>query len=1224
MDFKKIIKEASFLTLIVATILMSGCGKEGEKIKNRTLVLEEREGFPLMNKDEKSLILGTAPAAEFVGEEWDNLKVQKINKLPARSFFVSFSSEEKAAAFADAKNFLMEENKKKFEEERWLETIDDKKAFLSLNGEWKFKWVKNPKQASFSFANPNYDVTSWSKFPVPANWGYHQYAKEVQQVRKYYGKEPRKIFPTYGTTIYLNRGNEFFDLNDPKQVKRIPGYDDISRNQPNVPHVYNPVGSYRKELVISKTWESKRVVLNVGGVRSGVYLWVNGKPVGYSQDSKTEAQFDITKEVKFGKKNTIAMQVFKWSDGVYLEDQDFWRIAGFERDVYLSAVPKAHLFDYAFKSKIYGKKVGFGLQLTLANTSEETKNHLIKIKLSDPKDGKVIYEKEFKKIAVAGKNMKVLLHEKNLGKKIKLWNAQTPNLYRLQISSEVDGESEYIEKWVGFRSISTKERQFWINGEPVLVKGVNHHEHDPESMHTISRKSMIEDVLLMKKNNLNFVRNSHYPKTPYWYELCDRYGLFVVDEANVESHGTGYDADKTLANKPGWKEAHVLRIRKMAERTKNAASVVIWSFGNEAGYGTNFTASSEHLSKMTFMKRPLIYERADINSPDIDIASRMYTYVDRMGEVMKRVRDKPLILVEYAHAMGNSVGALDEYFEIFRGDARVSGGMIWDFVDQGVWRWNTAQQKPMFVYGGGFVGIGQTDNFCLNGLVAPDRKPNPHLTQVRHIYSELDVEKKSVSKRGLLLTIKNEEVETGFDRVAYDLEYEVLQDGFLVAKGEQKNITFSARKKNVLINQIRLPIFSKASKQAEYKENAETIVNVLFYRKFSEKNNSFLKGDKYLCKKEQVVLSDAEVLKSVKVKKSRKEKMFAEAMKGTLSVETNKELGEWKILGKMAGNAKPFEIIFDYKKGRLANFSVGGKKLFSKPMKLNFWRSPNDNERAEKNYKKVVAKQWKNWERFAKTKVSLSKEDSLVTVKVVTRIPAINSKTGKPSGENLAEVETLFKVNGGGLVLVNNVYSPFGNVGSKQEFASDMSRFGMKTEWVKGFDNMRWYGRGPEESYQDRKNSIAVGLYAGKVLDQYYPYIRPQETGNKTDVRWMALENEAAKVSVLVTGVKGKMVEKADYDKQSYLEINASKYRLADLENKTNAVELKPQQNTELFVDYKQRGVGGEESWGSNPLDKYRLQTEKRYQYAFVLFPLDTDESSESYSLISKAFKKLF
>ena len=1017
----------------------------------------------------------------------------EINKEPARATFFPYESVKVAKTGESANS----------------------KNFQSLNGDWKFHWVRNPNDRPTDFYKNDYDDSKWVDFPVPANW-------EING---------------YGIPIYVNHPYEF--TKDP--------------NPPDVPDDYNPVGSYREKFNIPKTWDDRRIVLHFGAVKSAFFLWINGEKVGYSQGSKLPAEFDITNYVKPGE-NLLAIQVYRWSDGTYLECQDFWRISGIERDVYLYAEPKVRIADFWAKTPMDAsfKNGEFTLDLSLENGIAKDQTTKVKVELHDV-EGKKVYS-QTKRVKLESFGKSELVFEKSI-LKVKPWTAETPNLYQLTITlSKGYSVLEVITDKIGFRTVEIKGGQLLVNGQPILIKGVNRHEHDPNTGHVISHALMEEDIKLMKQFNLNTVRTSHYPNDTYWYELCDKYGLYVIDEANIESHGIGYHPDRTLGNKPSWKTAHITRIERMVERDKNRPSVIIWSMGNEAGDGVNFVAGSDWIHDQD-PSRPVHYERALENS-HVDMYTPMYTSIDRIKEWASVPRKRPLILCEYMHAMGNSLGGMQDYWDAIRSYKHLQGGAIWDWVDQGLAE-KDADGETYYAYGGDY-GPPETPsdgNFLINGLIQPDRKPNPHFYEVKKVYQNFWVKPVDLSNFKVQLINENFFI----DSKDYQIIWKVKADGNVLEKGELNNINIQPQ------GTIEVTIPVKGSLD---KSNMEYFLEVEFYTKKS----TDLIPKNFLVAWDQFKLPQYNRLEQV----TAMGKITAEDSDKSISI-----LGEG------------FIIVFDKITGQIAKWEVAGKDLVSKGLRPNFWRAPIDNDFGSNVPKRMGV--WRTASQDYEVESISSKilNDNEFVVEVKNRYPVLTSYS-----------KTIYKILGNGDIAVNHNIIPGDN---KLPY---LPRFGMVMELPKQFDELTWYGRGPHESYWDRKASTKVGLFIGKVIDQYHPYVRPQENGNKTDVRWATLQNKDGD-GLMILG--------------DSLSINVSHFRLSDWDNgnvgSANASstgnirttkqqwhtdDMKPGDFVNLHIDYKQMGVGGRNSWGAQPLDKYQLPV-KAYSYEFIIRPVNAE-----------------
>ncbi|MEM1407188.1 MAG: glycoside hydrolase family 2 TIM barrel-domain containing protein, partial [Bacteroidota bacterium] len=619
---------------------------------------------------------------------------------------------------------------------------EESKNYKSLNGKWAFNWVSDPNDRPEEFYKNEYSVEGWDEIKVPANI-------EMEG---------------YGIPIYLNHPYEFTK----------------NPNPPEIPEDWNPVGSYVKYIVLDESWvnDEERVVMHFGAVKSAIYLWVNGKYIGYSQGSKTPAEWDITSYLANGK-NRFAFQVFRFSDGNYLECQDFWRLSGVERDVFLFKTPRVFVSDWKAESTLANNYQDgkFALDLKVKNTSDKKFSGTIKINLKNDKGQSVLSKKN--KIQLNTSEAKVITSS-NIINNVKPWSAEIPTLYSLEITLN----DRVIKKRIGFRSVEIKNAQLLINGKSILVKGANRHEHDPVTGHYVSRQLMEKDVKLMKSLNINSVRTSHYPNDPYWYELCDRYGLYVVDEANIESHALGaakqrsYDASRHIADNPEWELAHLDRIQRMYERDKNHPSVIMWSMGNECGDGINFIKGYEWLKSKD--ARPVVFEQAHLKA-HTDIYTPMYASISELKNYAKHnYHQRPLIQCEYAHAMGNSIGNLQDYWDVIEEYPKLQGGFIWDWVDQGIEKF-TEEGARYFGYGGDFEpdSVRNDNNFCVNGIVNPDRILNPHAFEVRYVYQNFKAQ--LLNKQPLEVLIKNEFAFKSYQGMK--LQWEILANGELKANG---------------------------------------------------------------------------------------------------------------------------------------------------------------------------------------------------------------------------------------------------------------------------------------------------------------------------------------------------------------------------------------------------------------------------------------------------------
>jgi len=1016
--------------------------------------------------------------------DWENQKVIGINKLPAHCTLMPF---------ADTKTAI-ENNKNK------------SPYYQSLNGIWKFNWVRKPADRPKDFYKDDFDIKSWDSISVPSNW-------EVL---------------SYGIPIYTNYNYPF------------------PLNPPNIPHNYNPVGSYKREFTIPENWKNKRVILHFEAVKSAFYCWVNGKKVGYSQGSKTPAEFDITKFLKKGK-NSLSVEVYRWSDGSYLEDQDFWRLSGIERDVFLYATPTEYIHDYFVKTEL-DKNYKNGILSTDVQSNSKTniflKGYKIKLELFENKNKMPIVSATQK----IGEKSKSKLHfeEKiNLPKK---WTAETPNLYSVVLSliNQAGETIQLVSSKVGFRNIEIKNGQLLVNGVAIYLKGVNRHEHNEITGHVVSEKDMIADIKLMKQFNINAVRTSHYPNAIRWYELCDQYGLYVVDEANIESHGFGWEVEKnTMAKDTSWLAAHLDRIIRMVERDKNHACIISWSLGNEAGDGINFQESYKWI-KSRDNTRPVQYERAFENA-HTDIVAPMYARIPQLLKYVEKEQKRPLIMCEYAHAMGNSVGNLQDYWDVIEAHKSLQGGFIWEWVDQGLLT-KTANGQNFWTYGGDFGDQPNDNNFCINGLVQPDRNPNPSLWEVKKVYQNIKVEAVDLLKGKINIENKYDFINLDF----VDAVWEIKADVKTIKSSKIKNLNIKAKEKKAFQIDIKN---IKPKSQTEY------------FIKFTFK----LLKDNIWAKRGHIIAWDQfKIPFPTKI-----------ASKVDISKLSAVEYKETKNNIHVTG--KEFSVKINKTSGAISSFEYRKKELLSSPLVPNFWRAPTDNDKGNKMPKRLNV--WKTAAKNLKvTKITVSQAKSqLVQVEVNSHLNGLDSKYNR-----------IYSIYGSGDIIINTEFKP----GSK--VLPNLPRFGMQMQIPKEFNQMQWFGRGPHETYWDRKTGAAIDLYRSSVQAQEHSYIRPQENANKTDVRWLALQNKNG------TGIMAVAMP--------LFSVSAWSNTMWDLEKADHPYELPNRNTVTVNIDYKQMGVGGDNSWGAKTHEKYTLPA-KEYSYSFRLRPVI---SNENFNEISK------
>jgi beta-galactosidase len=971
--------------------------------------------------------------------------------------------------------------------------------FRSLNGRWRFHWSPNPEARPAKFYRPEFSVDDWDEIPVPSNW-------QLQG---------------YGYPIYTNIRYAWGD-GDP----------------PRVPHDDNPVGSYRRQFTSPEDWRGRQVILHFAGVDSAFYLWINGREVGYSQGSRTPAEFNITPYLEDGA-NVLAAEVYRYSDGSYLECQDMWRISGIFRDVFLYSVAELDVRDFQVRTELDAEYRDARLALTawVRSFGDTEREVLLQADLLDAAGEPVLDDAEARAIVEPGGEVVVDLTA-DVAAPLK-WSAEEPNLYTLLLTlrDAAGPVVEVLTSKVGFRTSEIKDGQLLVNGVPILIKGVNRHEHDPVTGHYVSSESMVRDILLMKRHNINAVRTSHYPDTPEWYELTDRYGLYVIDEANIESHGIGYDRDKTLGNRPEWLTAHMDRTVSMVERDKNHPSIIIWSLGNEGGDGVVFEATSRWIQERD-ANRPVHYERAEERA-HTDIFAPMYARIGEIVEYAENHTDRPLILCEYSHAMGNSNGNFADYWDAIYGHRQLQGGFVWDWVDQGLL--SEVPGRPgetFFGYGGDFEppGVYHDDNFCMNGLVSADRTPHPALQEVKKVYqyvrsSAVDPETGEVEIRNIY-----DFVDLGF----LEGSWTVSADGLAVATGELPELAIGPGESRKLT--VPYP-------EIELEPGVEYWLELSF--RLAEATSWAEAGH-------EVAWDQFRLPWSAPTPEA--------AAKALPALGLEESATEVTVVGE------EFSVRFDRRSGTLASFRYRDTELIRTGPRPHFWRAPTDNDRGNGMPERCAP--WKaasgNW-RILETVVERRGEAEI----------AFRARGDLPDVQSA--YETLYTVFGNGEVEIASSFQP----GATD--LPELPRFGMQMTLPDAFETITWYGRGPHESYWDRKVGAAVGLYGGTVEEQYFDYSEPQETGNKTDVRWVSL-----------TGPDGVGLRVAGSEP---LSVNALRYATEDMEQAKHRYEMERREFVTLNVDLAQTGVGGDDSWGARTHPEYTLEA-RPYSYAFRLQPL--------------------
>jgi beta-galactosidase len=984
--------------------------------------------------------------------------------------------------------------------------------YRSLNGKWKFNWVNKPADRPLDFYKPDYDVSKWKLIPVPSNWQMHG----------------------YGIPIYLNSRHPF------------------PPNPPHIPHNYNPVGSYRRQFTMPKDWKDRRIFLHFDGVKSAFYLWINGMKVGYSQDSMTPAEFDITKYLK-SDKNTIAVEVYRWSDGSYLEDQDMWRLSGIYRNVYLFATPQVHIRDFFVQTDLDDNYTDATLKIRprISNyTDQDVEGWTIEAQLYDPNKEPVLNEPLTRTVSSIinekypqRDTVKFALLEQKISNPMK-WSDEFPNLYTLVMSLN-DAEGKTIEAEscrVGFRKVEIKEGQLLVNGRSIKLFGVNRHEHDPDHGRAVPVSRMIQDIKLLKQNNINAVRTSHYPDDPTWYDLCDEYGIYLIDEANLESH----DLKGYLSNVPGWHNAFVDRAIRMVERDKNHPSVIFWSLGNETGCGPNHAAMSAWIKDYD-PTRPIHYEGAagnPVDYPYVDMISRMYA---RIPEIIRLATnpndDRPMVLCEYAHAMGNSVGNLKEYWDAIRTHKRLIGGFIWDWVDQGLHKKNPEGQN-FWAYGGDFGDNPNDGNFCCNGLVQPNRKPNPSLYEVKRVYQRIHV--LPVDILAGKFHIYNEYDFLNLDFT--DIKCELSADGRIIQRGTLPKLSLAPGAKRELQLNFTEPNFQP---------DTEYWIKILFT----------LAQDTSWAKRGYILAWD-----QFKIP-------FDVPQAPVIDSNTMPSLSLNETAQNITITGDDFEIMFETESGALESFVFNEKQLIASAPVPNFWRVPIDNDEGNNMPKRLGV-----WRNAGPDRTVNSVKAEQLRPQVVR----ITTEADMPVGTN-STYKNVYTVYGTGDIIIDSNFAPHGDSLPK------LPRFGMQMAVPARFNKLTWFGRGPYENYWDRKTGAALGLYAGNVNELIHRYVRPQENGNRSDVRWMAL-TDANSVGLVAVGMPT-------------IDISAWPFTMQALEEAKHIHEPPPSETITVNLDYRQMGVGGDDSWGARTHPEYTLPA-KPYHYRMRLMPYNRERGN--------------
>lgn len=1012
-------------------------------------------------------------------KEWQLSDVNAINREPMHTSFFAYENRELALRG----------------------DMNHSSNFMSLNGYWKFNWVKDADARPDDFWRIDFNDKGWENLLVPAVWELNG----------------------YGTPVYA--GIDF----------GWKGYESRSfKKPPVVPVKNNNVGSYRREFVIPESWKGKDVIAHFGAVSSNMYLWVNGKFVGYSEDSKLEAEFDLTPYIKFGKKNLIAFQVFRWCDGSYLEDQDYFRYSGVSRDCYLYTRNRKRINDIRIIADLDSLYLNGTLNVWLDLNGKSE----VLLDLCDH-NGQKICEKHIQGTGKITTKMEV-------EKPVK-WTAETPYLYTLFATLRNKGVStEVIPLKVGFRKIEIKESQLLVNGQPVLIKGVNRHELDPDKGYVVSKERMLQDIQLMKKFNINAVRTSHYPNDTYWYDLCDRYGLYVIAEANLESHGMGFK-ETTLAKEASFKLAHLERNQRNVQRNYNHPSIILWSLGNECGNGSNFEACYDWIKKND-SSRFIHFEQAYDTGSTTDIYCPMYPTFSRCINYCENAsKSKPFIMCEYAHAMGNALGDFNIYWELIRKYPKFQGGFIWDWVDQAP-RWKGINGQMIYAYDGDFDSYETGDaNYSCNGLMGPDRIPNPHAYEIRFFYQNIWAKVGDLSKGEIKVYNEN----FFRDLSSYILQWELSRNGKVMRTGMMENLNCPPQEEISLFLDL-----------GDRDSTGEWALNI----RFLQKNHDGLIPAGYVVAKNQILLN------SYKYVDLDKELKLASGYEGLKINDKN--------LVNLIITGQDLLLSFNKKTGFLERYSVSGTDFIKRgsALKPNFWRAPTDNDYGAQLQKKYAA--WKNPDMSL---VSLTNQikDNLAYVKAEYDLKGVSAK-----------LYLTYVINTEGMVKVNQKM-----VTKQGARVSELFRFGMQLPMPYEFEYLSYYGRGPHENYSNRNFGAEVGLYCQSVKEQFYPYIRTQENGTKTDIRWWQLTNiEGKGLRILSDSLFS--ASSLHYTMES-LDGGPDKRRL-------HSFEVEESDVTNVLIDKVQMGQTCIDSWSAVPEAKFRLPY-KDYEFSFIIKPVEDE-----------------
>ncbi|SMO92555.1 beta-galactosidase [Gracilimonas mengyeensis] len=1031
------------------------------------------------------------------GPDWENPSVININTEPPRTELTPYASFEQAQK--EGASSLVR----------------------SLNGKWRFNWSPTPEERPIDFYTPSFDVSSWNHIQVPGNW-------QTQG---------------FGKAIYTNITYPFA-VDTPKVT-----------SEPHVQYtsfeLRNPVGSYRRTFSIPNHWDGKQVYLHFGGVKSAMYVWVNGEKVGYSQGSFTPAEFDITEYLQEGE-NTLAVEVYRWSDGSYLEDQDMWRLSGIFRDVDLIARNQTHLHDSFLKTDLDENYEDATLEIdyTLRNTgSGNARNYKIETLVYDP-EGNLLQNSESGLRAEVGRLAAGEITTVTRSLQVEspeLWTDETPTLYQAVIRV-LDGKDNLIEAipWqFGFREVEKKNQRLFVNGQEVKVKGMNRHEHHPHMGRYVDRATMIKDIKLMKQANINLVRTAHYPNRTEFYRLADQYGLYVMDEANQESHHFGH-GNEMMGVPPMWKKAHVDRGVSMVERDKNYSSIIMWSMGNEGGAGPNLRAMREAMEAIDDTRIIYYHEQSDVSDMlDVD-----YPYPETLKEAAENNPNESILVREYAHMMGNSGGNMKEYMEVIYDKPNVMGAAVWDLVDQALAKKKTGRplhyagdptrltlnDNETWAYGGDFGDVPNDGNFSLNGLVGADRVPHPHYYELKYAYQDVWFEGEDL-QQGRVELINRYDF-TNLDQ--FEFRWQLSQNGQSFAGG--------------VIDDLRLEPHERAVIDVPYPANWQDREGEI-----TLELSVHLKEDKQWAESGFAVAEDQFVVR---------EYDYPE-----LGATGENEIEMEETDSRISLTLPDVELTFDRTNGSLTSYRVKGEEYLEHALEPYFWKLPNDNQKGSQYIQRLGAWKYAAQNRTLKD-VSVNESDSRLELVFDFTLPVGN-----------ADYQLRYVLSNEGALQVQADYQP------GEGETPLIPKFGMRLALSKDYDTIEWYGRGPIENYQDRKHASHLGIYQLALDEFVVPYIAPQDNANRTDTRWIVFKNSSGK------GLKVKGLQALSFRAWPYME--------QDLERAEHNHELPDSDFINVNLDLKVHGVGGVNSWGKRTLPQYTIDGNQPYNYGFILEPVE-------------------